>query len=58
MVDSGGQYLGGTTDTTRTVHFGAPPPRQRAVCTHVLRGHVALAAALVPEVGWREPVLP
>ena len=29
MVDSGGQYLGGTTDVTRTVHYGEPTEFQK-----------------------------
>ena len=28
MVDSGGQYLDGTTDVTRTFHYGTPSPEQ------------------------------
>jgi len=29
MIDSGGQYLGGTTDVTRTVHYGKPSDFQK-----------------------------
>ena len=40
---SGGQYFDGTTDTTRTVHFGTPTDYQRRCFTRVLQGHIALA---------------
>ena len=51
LLDSGGQYLDGTTDVTRTVHVrgGAPAdPEIRDRFTRVLKGHVALAAAVFP----------
>jgi Xaa-Pro aminopeptidase len=48
LLDSGGQYEDGTTDVTRTVHFGAPTPRQRAAYTAVLQGHIALSSARFP----------
>lgn len=48
LVDSGGQYLDGTTDVTRTVCFGEPTAEQRDRFTRVLRGHVALARAVFP----------
>lgn len=49
LLDFGGQYAyGGTTDTTRTVHFGAPTPEQRRAFTSVLRSHIALASTLFP----------
>ena len=41
--DSGGQYLDGTCDTTRTIHFGRPTPEQCEAFTRVLQGHVSLA---------------
>ena len=49
LVDSGGQYLDGTTDVTRTVAVGAPNEEQRRCFTAVLKGHIALARAGFPE---------
>ena len=48
LVDSGGQYLDGTTDVTRTVAIGPPEPAHRDRFTRVLRGHIALATARFP----------
>ncbi len=48
LVDSGGQYLDGTTDITRTLAIGAPSDEMRARYTRVLRGHIALATARFP----------
>ena len=48
LVDSGGQYLDGTTDVTRTVAIGTPEPEHRDRFTRVLRGHIALATARFP----------
>ncbi|MBL8644762.1 MAG: aminopeptidase P family protein, partial [Rhodospirillaceae bacterium] len=45
LIDSGGQYLDGTTDVTRTVVIGAPTPEQKRRFTLVLKGHIALGAA-------------
>ncbi len=49
LVDSGAQYLDGTTDVTRTVAIGAPGAEERARFTAVLKGHIALARARFPE---------
>ncbi len=49
LVDSGGQYLDGTTDVTRTVGFSAITPEQRMRFTLVLKGHIALATARFPK---------
>ena len=49
LVDSGGQYLDGTTDVTRTVALGEPTDEQRDRFTRVLQGHIDLAAARFPE---------
>lgn len=51
LVDSGGQYLDGTTDVTRTVLIdGASPPAMAIEAfTRVLKGHIALASARFPE---------
>jgi Xaa-Pro aminopeptidase len=48
LVDSGGQYLDGTTDVTRTVSIGAPSAEMRERFTLVLKGHIALARARFP----------
>lgn len=45
LIDSGGQYLGGTTDITRTVVLGPITDRQRRDFTLVLKGHINLARA-------------
>ncbi|KAL6771533.1 hypothetical protein ACKKBG_A26750 [Auxenochlorella protothecoides x Auxenochlorella symbiontica] len=49
LLDSGGQYDCGTTDVTRTMHFGTPSEHQRRCFTRVLRGHIALDTAVYPE---------
>ena len=49
LVDSGAQYLDGTTDVTRTVAIGRPSAEMRDRFTRVLKGHIALATALFPE---------
>ena len=46
LVDSGGQYLDGTTDITRTVHLGKPTSEQQKHYTLVLKGHLALKNAV------------
>ena len=50
LIDSGGQYLDGTTDITRTVWTGpdAAPPEIKARVTAVLKGHIAIASAVFP----------
>lgn len=48
LVDSGAQYLDGTTDVTRTVAIGEPSQEMRERFTLVLRGHLALAAIRFP----------
>eukprot|EP00741_Cyanophora_paradoxa_P005648 tig00000923_g5475.t1 len=48
LCDSGGQYADGTTDVTRTLHYGEPTPHQRECYTRVLQGHIALDAAVFP----------
>lgn len=45
LVDSGGQYLDGTTDITRTIAMGEPTNEQRRAYTAVLRGHLQLRGA-------------
>ena len=51
LLDSGAQYLDGTTDVTRTLFVGGgkgPSDEQRAAFTRVLKGHIALATARFP----------
>lgn len=48
LVDSGAQYLDGTTDITRTVALGAQNDERRNRFTQVLQGHIALASARFP----------
>lgn len=48
LVDSGGQYLDGTTDVTRTVAIGEPTNEMRSRFTLVLKGHIAIATARFP----------
>lgn len=48
LIDSGGQYLDGTTDITRTVALGTPTAQQKTDNTLVLKGHIALTTALFP----------
>jgi Xaa-Pro aminopeptidase len=49
LVDSGGQYPGGTTDVTRTVAIGTPTAEMRDRFTRVLKGHIAIAMAVFPD---------
>jgi Xaa-Pro aminopeptidase len=48
LVDSGGQYLDGTTDVTRVLPIGEPTDEMRDRFTRVLKGHIALATAVFP----------
>ncbi len=48
MIDSGGEYLDGTTDVTRTVAIGNPTNEQITHYTIVLKAHIALASAVFP----------
>ncbi len=48
LVDSGAQYLDGTTDVTRTIAIGTPTDEMRDRFTRVLKGHIALAALRFP----------
>ena len=49
LVDSGAQYLDGTTDITRTVAIGTPTREMRERFTLVLKGHIAIATARFPK---------
>lgn len=48
LLDSGGQYYGGTTDITRTIALGPVPPEQKRAFTLVLKGMLRLANARFP----------
>ncbi|MDD0976107.1 aminopeptidase P family protein [Pseudomonas fontis] len=56
LIDSGGQYLGGTTDVTRMVPIGSPTLEQKQDCTRVLKGVIALSRARFPR-GILSPLL-
>lgn len=49
LLDSGGQYLEGTTDITRTITLGVPTAEQKQHYTLVLKGHIAVATVQFPE---------
>jgi Xaa-Pro aminopeptidase len=49
LLDSGAQYLDGTTDVTRTIAIGEPTQEMRDRFTRVLKGHIALALAHFPK---------
>jgi len=49
LIDSGGQYLDGTTDITRTVAIGRASPEMKDRFTRVLKGHIALARVRFPK---------
>lgn len=49
LCDSGAQYLDGTTDTTRTLHFGEPTDMERKAYTLVLKGVIAIDRAVFPK---------
>lgn len=49
LCDSGGQYQDGTTDTTRTMHFGEPTEMEKKAYTLVLKGNIALERVRFPK---------
>lgn len=49
LIDSGAQYLTGTTDITRTICVGTPTDQERRDFTLVMKGHIALGTAIFPE---------
>ena len=51
LIDSGAQYLDGTTDITRTVWIGPgeAPTEVKARVTAVMKGHIAIASAVFPQ---------
>ncbi|MEO4147924.1 aminopeptidase P family protein [Acinetobacter pittii] len=56
LIDSGGQYVDGTTDITRVVPVGTPIGQQKRDYTLVLKCHIALAKTIYPE-GLAAPLL-
>ncbi|CAJ0939435.1 unnamed protein product [Ranitomeya imitator] len=48
LVDSGGQYYDGTTDITRTVHWGTPSDFEKEAYTRVLMGNIELSRLVFP----------
>ena len=48
LIDSGGQYLDGTTDITRTIAIGKPSKEMKLNFTLVLKGHIAIATSRFP----------
>ncbi|WP_331371608.1 aminopeptidase P family protein [Sinorhizobium chiapasense] len=49
LIDSGAQYINGTTDITRTVAIGAVPDEQKRFFTLVLKGMIAISTARFPK---------
>ncbi len=49
LVDSGAQYLDGTTDITRTICLGTPTAEEKRDFTLVMKGHISLACQMFPE---------
>jgi Xaa-Pro aminopeptidase len=49
LLDSGGQYLDGTTDITRTFHYGTPTDKIKEAYTRILIGQIDLATTVWPE---------
>ncbi|KAG0368496.1 hypothetical protein BGZ54_001810 [Gamsiella multidivaricata] len=49
LCDSGGQYIDGTTDVTRTLHFKTPNAHEKRCFTRVLQGHIAIDSAVFPD---------
>lgn len=49
LCDSGAQFRDGTTDITRTVHFGTPTEYEKECFTRVFKGQASLATAVFPE---------
>ncbi|TFK22171.1 putative Xaa-Pro aminopeptidase P [Coprinopsis marcescibilis] len=48
LCDSGAQFLDGTTDVTRTWHFGTPKPEEIRAFTRVLQGHISIDTSVFP----------
>ena len=50
LIDSGAQYLTGTTDITRTIAMGAPTAEEKRDFTLVMKGHIALGTAITASI--------
>uniref|UniRef100_A0A336M0S0 CSON009826 protein n=1 Tax=Culicoides sonorensis TaxID=179676 RepID=A0A336M0S0_CULSO len=48
LIDSGGQYLDGTSDTTRTIHLGQPNEMEKECFTRVFKGFIAVFTSVFP----------
>ncbi|KAI5120596.1 hypothetical protein M0805_008073 [Coniferiporia weirii] len=48
LCDSGAQFVDGTTDVTRTWHFGTPTEEEKRAFTRVLQGHIAIDTLIFP----------
>ncbi|KAJ7074966.1 peptidase M24, structural domain-containing protein [Mycena belliarum] len=48
LCDSGAQFYDGTTDVTRTWHFGTPNAEEKRAFTRVLQGHISIDTAIFP----------
>ncbi|KAL5476886.1 hypothetical protein ACEPAI_3072 [Sanghuangporus weigelae] len=48
LCDSGAQFIDGTTDVTRTWHFGSPSDEEKRAYTRVLQGHIAIDTLVFP----------
>ncbi|GAA6014774.1 hypothetical protein JCM11491_001978 [Sporobolomyces phaffii] len=49
LCDSGAQFFDGTTDVTRTLHFGTPTDEEKMCYTRVLQGHIAIDSLVFPD---------
>lgn len=49
LLDSGAQYLDGTTDTTRTIHIGNPTEMEIEAYTRALKANIAMDRAIFPQ---------
>ena len=49
LIDSGGQYLDGTTSVARTIHLGSPTDEQKKAYTNVLQGLIRLSMLVFPD---------
>lgn len=49
LIDSGGQYMDGTTDITRTISLNTPSKEEKDAYTRVLKGNIALDTVIFPE---------
>ena len=56
LIDTGGQYLEGTTDITRTISLGNPTTAEKHDYTLILKGHLALARAVFPKATMGVPL--